>query len=111
MGEVNKTNNHTDFFYHAFRNILIIGIPLVIISALVLSLPHSSAEVSGSTDNVSFTLSTSCTVNAVVTIAHETSLHGGQKDDNVGNTKLSAYCKDNNGYSIYAVGSSGDIGS
>ena len=60
-------------------------------------------------DNVQLVLSTSCTVNAVVTIAHETSLHGGQKDDNVGNTKLSAFCNDNNGYSIYAVGSSGDV--
>ena len=109
MGEVNKTNNYTDFFYHAFRNILIIGIPLVIISALVLSLPHSSAEVSGSTDNVSLTLSTSCTVNAVVTSEHTVSLNGGQLDNNVGNTKLSAYCNDNNGYSIYAVGSSNNI--
>ena len=104
-------SSRIDFFYYAFRNILIVGIPLVIISALILGfcVPHSSAEVSGSTDDVSLTLSTSCTVNAVVTIAHETSLHGGQKDDNVGNTKLSAYCNDNNGYSIYAVGSSGDI--
>ena len=109
MGEVSKINNYTDFFYHAFRNILIIGIPLVIIFALVLSLPHSSAEVSGSTDNVQLTLSTSCTVNAVVTSEHTVSLNGGQLDNNVGNTKLSAFCNDNNGYSIYAVGSSGDI--
>ena len=117
MGETNKTkslnssgSSYTEFFYKAFRNILLVSVPLVVVSALILGfVPHSSAEVSGSTDNVSLTLSTSCTVNAVVTIAHETSLHGGQKDDNVGNTKLSAYCNDNNGYSVYAVGSSGDI--
>ncbi len=103
--------SYTEFFYHTFRNMLLVSVPLVIISALILDfcIPHSSAEVSSGTDNVSLTLSTSCTVNAAVTITHETSLHGGQKDDNVGNTKLSAFCNDNNGYSIYAVGSSGDI--
>ena len=107
----NKTNNYTDFFYKAFRNILLVSILLAIISAPILgfAIPHSSAEISSGTDNVQLVLSTSCTVNAVVTEAHETSLHGGQKDDNVGNTKLSAFCNDNNGYSIYAVGSSGDI--
>ena len=103
--------SYTEFFYHTFRNMLLVSVPLVIISALILDfcIPHSSAEVSSGTDNISLTLSTSCTVNAAVTIAHETSLHGGQMDNNVGNTKLSAFCNDNNGYSIYAVGSSGDI--
>ena len=110
MSHSNQANNYIDFFYHAFRNILLVGIPLVIISALILGFaPHSSAEVSGSTDNVSLTLSTSCTVNAVVTSEHTVSLNGGQLDNNVGNTKLSAFCNDNNGYSIYAVGSSNDI--
>ena len=110
MSQSNQTNNYTEFFYKAFRNILLVSIPLLIISTLVLGFctPHSSAEVSGSTDNVSLTLSTSCTVNAVVTSEHTVSLNGGQLDNNVGNTKLSAFCNDNNGYSIYAVGSSGD---
>ena len=98
-----------DFFYYAFRNVLLVSIPLLIFSIFVFSIPHSSAEISSGADNIQLVLSTSCTVNAVVTEAHETSLHGGQKDDNVGNTKLSAFCNDNNGYSIYAIGSSGDI--
>ena len=98
-----------DFFYYAFRNVLLVSVPLLIFSIFVFTIPHSSAEISSGADNIQLVLSTSCTVNAVVTEAHETSLHGGQKDDNVGNTKLSAFCNDNNGYSIYAVGSSGDI--
>ena len=118
--KVSRTNLHsmedniedrTTFFYHAFRNILLVSIPLLLISALILSLPHSSAvssDTSG-TDNVQLVLSTSCTVNAVVTSEHSVSLNGGQLDNNVGNTKLSAYCNDNNGYGIYAVGSSGDV--
>ena len=102
-------SSRIDFFYYAFRNILLVSIPLLIFSIFVFTIPHSSAEISNGTDNVQLVLSTSCTVNAVVTSEHTVSLHGGQKDDNVGNTKLSAFCNDNNGYSIYAVGSSGDI--
>ena len=104
----NKTSNYTDFFYYAFRNVLLISVPLLIFSIFVFTIPHSSAEISSGTDNIQLVLSTSCTVNAVVTSEHTVSLNGGQLDNNVGNTKLSAFCNDNNGYSIYAVGSSGD---
>ena len=119
MGKTAKTKSkvkvhriiesRTDFFYYAFRNVLLVSIPLLIFSIFVFTIPHSSAEISSGTDNVQLVLSTSCTVNAVVTSEHTASLNGGQLDNNVGNTKLSAFCNDNNGYSIYAVGSSGDI--
>ena len=102
-------SSRIDFFYYAFRNVLLVSVPLLIFSIFVFTIPHSSAEISSGTDNVQLVLSTSCTVNAVVTSEHTVSLNGGQLDNNVGNTKLSAYCNDNNGYSIYAVGSSGDI--
>ena len=102
-------NSRIDFFYYTFRNILLVSVPLLFFSIFVFTIPHSSAEISSGTDNVQLVLSTSCTVNAVVTSEHTTSLNGGQLDNSVGNTKLSAFCNDNNGYSIYAVGSSGDI--
>ena len=103
-------NSRIDFFYYAFRNVLLFSVPLLIFSIFVFTIPHSSAEISSGADNIQLVLSTSCTVNAVVTSEHTVSLNGGQLDNNVGNTKLSAYCNDNNGYSIYAVGSSNDIG-
>ena len=100
--------SRTEFFYYAFRNILLVSLPLVLISAFLLSLPQSSATISGA-DNIQLNLSTSCTIDAVVTSEHSVSLNGGQLDNNVGNTKLSAFCNDNNGYGIYAIGSSNDI--
>ena len=102
-------SSRIDFFYYAFRNVLLVSVPLLIFSIFVFTIPHSSAEISSGTDNIQLVLSTSCTVNAIVTSEHIVSLNGGQLDNNVGNTKLSAYCNDNNGYSIYAVGSSGGI--
>ena len=108
--KVHKTVScRIDFFYYAFRNVLLVSVPLLFFSIFVFTIPHSSAEISSGADNIQLVLSTSCTVNAVVTSEHTVSLNGGQLDNNVGNTKLSAYCNVNNGYSIYAVGSSNNI--
>ncbi len=103
--ESNKTNNYTDFFYYTFRNILVIGIPLIFISAIVLSSLHSSATNSGS-DSVTLTLSTSCTLSSSVITPHNASLNGGQYEEGIGDTRINTYCNDNNGYSIYAIGTS-----
>ena len=97
----------TDFFYYAFRNILIVSLPLVLISALVLSLPHSSAY-SSSTDSVSLNLPSACTISASVIEGHNATIVNGQYEGDVGNTKINAFCNDNNGYFIYAIGTSGD---
>ena len=76
--ESSKTNSYTEFYYHFFRNTLIVSLPLLIISALILSLPHSSATVSNTeTDSLTLTLSTSCTIRSDVEEAHSASLHGG----------------------------------
>ena len=104
-----KTENYTDFFYYAFRNILIVSILLVIISALALSLSHSSATTS-STDDITLTLDVACTVSSEVTSPHSVSdMHVGQYKSDIGNTDISVFCNDNNGYSVYAVGSSNNI--
>ena len=105
----NKTNDYTDFFYYAFRNILLVGLPLLVVSAFVLSLPHSTATGSGSTpssDHVYFSLDTSCTMSSELINPHTVNINGGQYKTNVGTTKLNTYCNDGNGYSIYAIGSS-----
>ena len=103
-----KTNSYTDFFYYTFRNILVIGIPLIFISAIVLSSLHSSATNSGS-DSVTLTLSTSCTLSSSVITPHHASLNGGQYEEGIGDTRINTYCNDNNGYSIYAIGISNNV--
>ena len=101
MGEINKTNTYTEFYYHFFRNILIIALPLFVISALVLSLPHSSAN---GVDTLTLTLSSSCTMSSVVDIEHNGSLTSGTYIQNIGQTTIKTLCNDGNGYSVYAVG-------
>ena len=105
MGEANKTNSYTEFFYNAFRNILNVSIQLVIISALILSLPHTFADNSNS-DNVSFEIPSSCTLNATLNSDHAATVVSGQHISDVGTTTLKALCNDNNGFSIYTIGAS-----
>ena len=98
-----KTNSKTDFFYYAFRNILAISIPLVIISTIILSSLHSSATNSGS-DNLAITISSSCTLSSVVNIPHNAEVYNGNYLGDIGKTTIKTLCNNGNGYSVYAVG-------
>ena len=94
-------SSRVDFFYYAFRNILLVSIPLVIISVLILSLPSSSAN---GVDTLTLTLSSSCTMSSVVDIEHNGSLTSGTYIQNIGQTTIKTLCNDGNGYSVYANG-------
>ena len=101
-------NSRIDFFYYAFRSILLVGVPLVIISALILGLTtsHSSAD-TASSDDITLKLDVACTVSSVVTSPHSAlDMNVGQYKTDIGNTDISVFCNDNNGYSVYAIGNS-----
>ena len=101
-------NSRVDFFYYAFRNILLVGVPLVIISTLILGLTtsHSSAD-TASSDDITLKLDVACTVSSVVTSPHSAlDMNVGQYKTDIGNTDISVFCNDNNGYSVYAIGNS-----
>ena len=106
-----RTEDKTTFFYYAFRNILLVGLPLVLISALVLlhSSSHSSADSSNtSSDSLSISISSACTLSSSTDSVHTVAVNASTYTANIGNTRVNAYCNDNNGYSIYAIGTSGD---
>ena len=108
MGKNNTTNSYTEFFYYTFRNILLVGVPLVIVSALILGLTtsHSSAD-TASSDDITLKLDVACTVSSVVTSPHSAlDMNVGQYKTDIGNTDISVFCNDNNGYSVYAIGNS-----
>ena len=103
------TEDRTTFFYYAFRNILLVSIPLLLVSGIVLfNLSIHSSAYSSSTDSVSLTLPSACTISASIISTHNATLVNGQYEGDIGNTKVNAYCNDNNGYNIYAIGSSND---
>ena len=105
MGKSNKTNKYTEFYYHFFRNILVVALPLLIISALVLSSLYSSATGSGSgTDSLTISISSACTLSSVVNTEHNTNTNVGTYTPNIGKTTITTLCNDGNGYAVYANG-------
>lgn len=105
----------TDFFYYTFRNILLVGLPLLVISGFILS--HSFSHVladnpnngsGSSTDSLTFSISSSCTLSSVVDENHNAELHNGTYVSGIGKTTVTTLCNDGNGYSIYANGYSND---
>ena len=103
----NKTSNYTDFFYHAFRNILLVSVPLLIVSSVVLSHLSFHSSATGSTsgsDNLAITISSSCTLSSVVNVPHNAEVYNGNYLGDIGKTTITTLCNDGNGYSVYAVG-------
>lgn len=102
-----KTNSYTDFFYYAFRNVLLVSIPLLVISTFILgfSVFHSSATGSSSgSDNLTITISSACTLSSVVDSEHSTNTNVGTYTSDIGKTTITTLCNDGNGYSVYANG-------
>ena len=100
-------SSRIDFFYYAFRNVLLVSIPLLVVSGIVLShlSSHSSATGSSSgVDQIQFSLSTSCTMSSVVDETHTEAISNGTYHSDVGKTTITTLCNDGNGYSVYAVG-------
>ena len=96
-------SSRIDFFYYAFRNILLVSLPILVISALVLSSFHSSA-MNSSADSVRINLPTSCTLSGNVTAEHTASMVSGQELRDIGTTEINTICNDKDGYLVYAKG-------
>ena len=104
-------SSRIDFFYYAFRNVLLVSVPLLVVCSIVLSHLsfHSSATDSSSgstssTDSLSFSISSSCTLSSVVDSSHTAELINGTYTNGIGKTTITTLCNDGNGYSVYAVG-------
>ena len=74
-------------------------------SKVLLSSPTSADDV---VDVVNLTLAVSCSVSETVDTAHTTTLNNDQYKTNIGTTTFNVFCNDKDGYSIYAIGYSGD---
>ena len=76
----------------------------------VLSNSVVNAEGDSAVDDVTIAVPVACTMSGVVDSAHTISLQAAtySGDGGIGKTTLSTHCNDNNGFSIYAVGFTGD---
>ena len=88
----------------------IVGVTAIAGMALLAQGAFAVAPVDNSAaDNITIEVPSSCTFGGVVDVAHTTTIISGQKAENVGTTTMTAYCNDQNGFRIYAVGAGDGI--
>ena len=86
--------------------LMLVGVTAII--GAILSSHTVSAE-GGNTntdivDQINITIPVSCTMSGTGQNAHNAEINNGQYNSNIGTTTLKAFCNDNEGFSIYAVG-------
>ena len=83
---------------------------------LVLTSVRSYADGDSVVSNASVTVPVSCIMSGTVNTAHNATINpgtysgasGSEYENGIGKTTLTAYCNDDNGFSIYAIGFTGD---
>ena len=76
-------------------------------SALFLTNRVSAADPSV-TDEINLTVPVSCSLSGTGMDSHVTTLQNGHSNSTIGESTITAYCNDINGFSIYAIGYTND---
>lgn len=107
--KTNKTNNYG----------LSGLIAVTILLGCILSSTRVSADNDSVTDQITITVPTTCTMYSSVTTGNEHSASispgtysaasGSEYENGIGKTTLTSFCNDYNGFSIYAIGYTGNI--
>ena len=87
--------------------VLIMPVFLVIFCGFILSSISVSAE--GVVSTVSVSVPVSCTLAGTGMNSHTATMNSGDLNSNIGTTTFSAFCNDNNGFAIYAIGYTDEI--
>ena len=78
---------------------------LTLLSSIILSATYVSADDDTSiVDEINITVPVSCTLNGTGMNSHNAEINNGQYNSAIGETTLKAFCNDNEGFAIYAIG-------
>lgn len=80
---------------------------LTLLAGLILASTKAKADDS-IVSNVSITVPVSCNLNSTVDTPHAATINPGTMQENIGTTTFKVFCNDNNGFSVYANGYSGE---
>ncbi|MBQ9484588.1 hypothetical protein IJU85_00575 [Candidatus Saccharibacteria bacterium] len=76
---------------------------VVSVSVLILTLPSAKASDSV-VDTVTIAVPVSCSMTSDIVTDHTAEVNNGQTVGEIGTTNITAFCNDNSGYAIYAIG-------
>ncbi len=74
-------------------------------AGMIANIPGANADDNPAIDDtINITVDSSCTMGQTVTSSHTTELNPGETNNTIGQSRIAAYCNDNEGYAIYAIG-------
>ncbi len=79
-----------------------------IVSGFILASSTVSADNDSVVDEVNITVPLSCTMSGSGMTSHNASIANGTYNSNIGETTITAFCNDNSGFAIYAIGYTDD---
>ena len=86
-------------------NLIPLGlVSLSLLSGTILVSSTVSAEDPSVVDQINITVPISCTLSGTGMNTHNAEISNGQYNSAIGETTLKAFCNDNNGFAIYAIG-------
>ena len=90
--------------------LLLATIPLGItfLIGLFLSSSYTHADGTDVVDQVNITVPVSCSLSGTGMNTHNAEINNGQYNSAIGETTIKAFCNDNNGFAIYAIGYTDD---
>ena len=101
--------NHIETNYKKYNssnnteNYILLGIlGTTVLSGALLTLPSVSAD--DVVDTITITVPTSCSISSTGENSHTAEISNGQHDSEIGETTIKAFCNDNEGFAIYAIG-------
>ncbi len=77
---------------------------LAMTAGIILSSPHVSADNDSVVDKINIKVPISCTLSGTGMNTHNAEINNGQYNSNIGETTMKAFCNDNEGFAIYAIG-------
>ena len=87
---------------HYKENLALVSLfGLTVLSGALLTLPSALADV---VDTITITVPTSCSISSTGENSHTAEIANGQHDSAIGETTIKAFCNDNEGFAIYAIG-------
>ena len=102
MKSLSNTSHHNYIPYYSFLPLTLLS--LTIVSGIMLSSSIVSADNDTVIDQVNITVPVSCTLSGNGMNSHNAEISNGQYNSAIGETTLKAFCNDNEGFAIYAIG-------
>ena len=79
-------------------------ITTTLLSGTILASTLVSADNDSVVDEINITVPVSCTLSGTGQNSHNAEINNGQYNSAIGETTMKAFCNDNNGFAIYAIG-------